>query len=240
MSKIFPSGSGVYFENVQFNDLESSEAGKGAFFVRKCPAEPQSTEATGGNGQTGPSDPQQPVKTTAADLEAIREEAYQKGRAEGRREGKSEGRSEVENELHTATQALAEALEQISRLRASLLEKSKEDMVRLVMAVARQVIQTEVEENGQIIVKTVTRALEAAVESDEYYIRVNPADLSRVKESEPLFLAAMKGLQNIHFIADESVSQGGCRAESRAGDVDAALETQLEKIYAHLRSEIVE
>ncbi len=236
MSKIFPSGSGVYFENVEFNDLESSAGGKGAFFVRKCPAEPKSPEAPGGSGQTGPSDPQQPGKAAAADLEAIREEAYQKGRLEGKREG----RSEVENELHTATQALAEALEQISRLRASLLDKSKEDMVRLVMAVARQVIQTEVEENGQIIVKTVTRALEAAVESDEYYIRLNPADLTRVKESEPLFLAAMKGLQNIHVIADESISRGGCRAESRAGDVDATLESQLEKIYAHLRSEIIE
>jgi len=240
LSKIFPCGSDIYFENVQFNDLESSGSGQGSFFVRQCPAEPKPLETQAGSEGQETAENQRSGRGAGADLASIQDAAYQKGLAEGRIEGKREGRKEVENELHTATQALADGLEQVSRLRESLLGKSKEDMVRLVMAVARQVIQTEIEENSQIIAKTVTRALESAVESDEYYIRVHPDDLARVTENEPLFLAAMKGLRNIHFIADESISRGGCRAESRAGDVDATLESQLEKITKHLRTEIVE
>ena len=235
MSKIFPSGSGVYFENIRFKDLEAgSGSGDGSFFERECPAEVKALEE-----ETSGEQPQSPAaEAPAVDVEAIKEEAYGRGREEGYAQGKKDGRSEVEKELHTATQALADGLEQISRLRESLLNRSKEDMIRLVMAVSRQVIQAEIEEKSDFVVKTVSRAIEAAVESDEYYIKVHPSDLEQVKANAPLFLASMKGLENIHFIADESISQGGCRAESRAGDVDATIESQMGKIEEHLKAEI--
>jgi len=70
-------------------------------------------------------------------------------------------------------------------------------------------------------------------------VRIHPADMEAVLENKPLFLASMKGLQNIHFTPDESVSRGGAAAESRAGDVDATIESQLETIYEHLRYEII-
>ncbi|MFW5901413.1 MAG: FliH/SctL family protein [Thermodesulfobacteriota bacterium] len=235
MSKIFPSGSGVYFETVRFKDLEAgSGSGDKGFFGRKCPAELKALEEEApGEQSESPAD-----EAPAVDVEAIKEEAHGRGREEGYAQGRKDGRSEVEKELHTATQALADGLEQISRLRESLLNRSKEDMIRLVMAVSRQVIQAEIEEKSDFVVKTVSRAIEAAVESDEYYIKVNPADLEQVRANEPLFLASMKGLENIHFIADESISRGGCRAESREGDVDATIESQMEKIEEHLRAEI--
>ncbi|MFW6055605.1 MAG: FliH/SctL family protein, partial [Thermodesulfobacteriota bacterium] len=108
-----------------------------------------------------------------------------------------------------------------------------------VMGVARQVIQAEVTEKKDIILQTVTRALEAAVQSDEYIITVHPEDLKLVTEKEPLLLAGMKGLQNIHFRGDESVSRGGCLAESHSGDVDATIETQLKEIHEHLCRKIM-
>lgn len=236
MSRIYTSDSGVAFETIRFKDLEEEEVrGGGDFFVRRCPAEPKPLhpEADEASQVSSAAEP-------AVDVEAEREEAYAKGREEGYARGKKEGRGEVENELHTAGQALAEGVEQVSRLRESLLIRSKEDMVRLVMAVARQVINTEVEKNADIITETVKRAIESAVEAEQYYIRVNSADLETVRQNEPLFLAAMKGLKNIEFIADEAISPGGCRAESRSGDVDATIESQMEKIREHLRAEIVD
>lgn len=228
MSKIIQSGSGIPFENVRFSELDSMGKGESFFFVPAAPA--QSEKGKTGAATQSQASKKEPVKESPPDPEVIRKEAYTRG--------KKEGRLESEKELHTAVQALAAALEQISRLRESLLSRSREDMVRLVMGVARRVIRTEVEEKEAVIVKTVTGALEAAVESDEYYIRINPADLKVVTENEPLFLAAMKGLSDIHFIADEKITRGGCLAESKAGDVDATIETQLDEIYEHLRKEI--
>jgi flagellar biosynthesis/type III secretory pathway protein FliH len=76
---------------------------------------------------------------------------------------------EAEENLHTAAQTLGTALEQISLLRKSMLLKSKEDMLRLIMAMARQVIHTEIEEKKDVILQTLTKTLQAAIQSDKYY-----------------------------------------------------------------------
>jgi flagellar assembly protein FliH len=234
--KIFHSECGVEFKNVRFQDLETIRKKNSSFFVPKFPVD-------FGKGKREPGTEAETTKTTTTDkkkdlppeksvnIEVIREEAYAKG--------KVAGHLEAEEKLHLATQALGSGLEQISCLRKSLLTKSKEDMIRLIMAVVKQVIQTEVEENKSIIVKTVTKTLEAAVPADQYYIRVHPEDLKIVTEKESLFLAGMKGLKNISFRADETISRGGCIAESQAGEVDATINSQLTEIYEHLRKEIL-
>ncbi len=230
MSRIIQAESGIEAKCARFADLDETGGECDSFLIPTAPdQESAQTEITEKGSEKDPGGkkkkdqtPQQPP----VDIEAIRSEAYKNGKADGRKE--------VEEELHSASSALAEGAEQISRMRSSLLEKSRDDMVRLVMAVARRVIDTEVEEKKDIIVKTVTRALEGAVEDDEYYIRVNPEDIETVRANEPMFLAAMKGLRNIYFVADENVSRGGCMAESRAGDVDATIESQIDEIYCHL------
>lgn len=232
MSKIFQSGSGVKFESVRFQDLESISREKGSFFVLRSPVESGNKEKSDDKvAETSISKEIEPTSEKSVNLEEIKEEAFSKG--------KVTGRLEAEEKLHSATQALGAGLEQISCLRNSLLIKSKEDMIRLIMAVVKQVIHTEVEEKEDIIIETVSRALQAAVQADKYYIRVHPEDIHIVNEKEPLFLAGMKGLQNIYFLADETVGRGGCLAESQTGEVDATIESQLNEIYEHLRKEIL-
>jgi flagellar assembly protein FliH len=231
LSKIFRSGSEVKYARVQFQDLETISKGKGSFFVPRFPIKPEKGKDPEVEVETSIKKIKEPIAEKSLNLEVIKEEAHAKG--------KVAGRLEAEEKLHSATQALGAGLEQISCLRKSLLIKSKEDMLRLIMAVVKRVIHTEIEEKGDIIVKTLTKALQAAVQADKYYIRVHPEDLNIVTEKEPLFLASMKGLQNIYFLADETVSRGGCFAESQAGEVDATIESQLNEIYEHLRQEIV-
>ena len=173
---------------------------------------------------------EQPAPKQEIDVEAVKQEAYAKG--------KKEGRLEVENTLQKASDALAAGLEELQELKDSVFNRSKEDMIRLVMGVAERVIQAEVQEKQEIVTKTVMRALTAAVQSEEYTVKIHPEDLEAVREHKPLFLARIKGLKRIHFLTDESISRGGCLAESRVGDVDATLETQLQEIFRQLQMEI--
>ncbi len=235
MSKIFRSGSGIRFENVRFQDLESIRLGNTPLFVPKVLAERIIDEEPGSDPDTPKDIADEEVEVEvesqapSVDVEAIKKEAYT--------EGKTAGFLQAEKKLHSAVQAFGDGLEKIDRLRRSILEKSKEDMVRLVMAIAEKIVRTEIEEKKDIVVNTVKMAISAAIQADEYHIRVNPEDLGTVAENEPLFLASMKGLRHICFIADKTVSRGGCLAESNAGDVDATIETQLEEIYQQLRKD---
>ncbi len=168
----------------------------------------------------------------AVDLQQKMQEALTRGRQEGVRESEARFGKSIE--------ALAKAVEEISRLRESLLRNSSHDLLRLVLAISRQVIDAEVASRKEIILATIERALQAAVRSDSYRIRVHPDDLQLVQEKKPLFLAAIHGLENISFEADPAVARGGCLLESELGDVDATIDSQLEEIRRNLLAAIQE
>ncbi|MBN1957455.1 MAG: flagellar assembly protein FliH [Desulfuromonadales bacterium] len=154
------------------------------------------------------------------------EEAYARGRREGL--------AAAEEAFETTTQALAKALEEVSRLRESLANSSRQDMLRLVMAVAEQIIRREVAADPTVVLTIIENALQSSVRADQYRIRVSPDDLEKVTEKKPLFLASISGLKNLSIEADASVSAGGCRVDSELGAVDATIETQLEAIQQAL------
>ncbi|WP_305043686.1 FliH/SctL family protein [Geoalkalibacter sp.] len=154
--------------------------------------------------------------------------------AEAQREGRRQAMEDGAGQLVSAADALSQALGDISRLRASLLKNSAEDMVRLVMAVAEQVIGAEIAVRPEFIQDTLARAMQHVLKADEYQIRVHPADLAVVMEHKPLFLAGQSGHGNIRIEADESISRGGCVVESSLGQVDATIESQLADIRQRL------
>lgn len=160
------------------------------------------------------------------------EEAYARGRQDGLTEG--------EQRFESTLQALTRALEDVGRLRESLAQTGSQDMLRLVMAVAEQVIRRTVEVDPTVILTVIENALQASVRADSYRIRINPADLEGVTRQKPLFLASLSGLKNLSFEADASISPGGCRVDSELGDVDATIGAQLETIRQALSEAITD
>jgi len=143
---------------------------------------------------------------------------------------------EAAKRLNDTALTLGAAIVDMSRLREKILNNSTDDMLRLVMAISRQVIQHEIETRDEVIVTIITKALHAAVKADEFHIKINPNDFQVVTENKPLFLASISGLKNITFEADPSISRGGCIIESALGKVDATLETKLDEIFQQLRN----
>ena len=141
---------------------------------------------------------------------------------------------EAEKKLNDTAQALGTAMMDISHLKETILTNSTSDMLRLVMAISKQVIHLEVKTNEDIIISVITQALQAAIKADEFHIKISPKDHAAVTEKKPLFLASISGLKNITFEADPSITCGGCLVESTLGQVDATVEAKLEKIYQEL------
>jgi len=178
-----------------------------------------------------PAAPTAPAKPEMSVQQQL-EEAYARGR--------QDGLNESEQRFNNSVQALTQALEDVSRLRESLAQAGSQDMLRLVMAIAEQVIRTSVAASPAVVVGIIENALQASIRCDSYRVRVNPADLDAVKKQKPLFLASISGLKNISFEADPEISPGGCRLDSELGDVDATIETQLESIREALTQAITE
>ena len=170
-------------------------------------------------------------------LEAQLRDAFERGRRQGLEEARESFVAAGER-LDAAGDALGLALEEVSRLRTRLLQASRGDMLRLVMAIAEQVVRVEVSVNRDAILSTIDRALQEAVRSDAYQIRVHPDDLLAASERKPLFLASISTLKNITFEADPSIARGGCMVESELGEVDATIERQLAELRRVLQAEL--
>jgi flagellar assembly protein FliH len=141
---------------------------------------------------------------------------------------------EAEQRLNDTTRTLGGAIVELSRLREKILKNSTNDMLQLVMAISRKVIQHEIQSREEVILNIITQAMHAAIKADEFHIKVNPDDFQVVTDNKPLFLASISGLNNITFEADPSIDRGGCLVESDLGQVDATIETKLDEIYQQL------
>lgn len=248
LSKIYRGGSRDTIQRMEFRDLEDLGESENGMFIPSSgfSGNSQSEAEAAAEGEEGPhsssGEERQDAGLSRQEVEAIREEAYNQGKQEGIEEGytrgKQDGKQEVEHTFDQTVQALGDAMEQINGLRRSILDSSKQDMVRLVRTIVEKVIHVEVRSREKPILRAVEKAIHAAVQSEEYRVRVNPEDMSVVTENKPLFLASISGLQNIVIESDEEISRGGCVVESDQGKVDGTIETQLEKIQEQLDAEI--
>jgi len=241
LSKIWRELESGSYVCVSMRNLEElSEKEPGLFVATpkvqsaaKAKSQPQGDSAKGNLSSSaeahpvpGP-EPSQPE----IDIEALEEQAYQNGVAAGKKE--------VEEKLAKATKALNEAAKKLSTQSESIMQRSAEDMLQLVMAIAERILHFEISEHKEVVVRIVQQTINAAVQAEEFHIRVNPEDIEVLNEQKPLFIASLSGLSNIEFIGDASITRGGCVLESPSGRVDATLETQLDEIFAHLKETMV-
>ncbi|MCA1797117.1 MAG: FliH/SctL family protein [Desulfuromonadaceae bacterium] len=241
MSKVWREVESGNYVRVSMRNLEElSEKEPGLFVaVPQAQHQPAQEEVQGSTVKKNPSPAAQNQGPASAsetpqpevDVAALEEEAYKKGVAAGKKE--------VEEKLAKATKALTEAAKKLSTQTESIMQRSAEDMLQLVMAIAERILHFEISEHKEVVVRVVQQTINSAVQAEEFHIRVNPEDIEVLNEHKPLFIASLSGLSNIEFIGDASITRGGCMLESPSGRVDATLETQLDEIFAHLKETMV-
>lgn len=189
---------------------------------------------------------------TAADIEAIRQSAWEEGRAEGfsqgYEEGLQQGREAGEKEGFEAgsargekegrdaaeqqgRQEVSESLARLETIMAELLqpvERQRDEvesaLVNLATVLSRAVIFRELSLDSSQIRAVVKEALASLPSTaDNLRIRVNPVDEARIRE------VAEKLEASASVIADDAVLAGGCKIESRHSLVDFTVEKRFQK-----------
>lgn len=236
------SEQSLEFRSVILSELSGvSESTKGSFVVQENAPPPLAGKgssdalsvagvASSANANAGANVADDEIRIDEQELEAQKKKAYNAGRVAGV--------AEVEGRLGSVTKALAEACSEISSLKSKMLQRSSDDMFRLVMAIAERVIRAEIAAHSEVILRTVQQAIQVAVSAEEFHIKVHPDDLHALQEHKPLFIASLSGLSNIEFVPDPAITAGGCLLESPLGRVDATIETQLDEV-GHCLSEAI-
>jgi flagellar assembly protein FliH len=160
------------------------------------------------------------------EADSMRAAAHEEGFAQGREEGREHGLSEVA----AAAAALGEALEAMQALRSEALEDLERDSIELALALAGKILAGAMQARPELILESVHGALRRLGDRRRVTVIVNPDDLTTVAdalaaEGEP----RVGGVERLELQGEERVARGGAVVRTDEGEVDASVQTQLER-----------
>ena len=166
--------------------------------------------------------------------EAARREGHEAGRAEGYSAGEKVGRTEAEagmrEQLETLHAAWTNLLDEWSQLESERRVETSRQALTLAMKLGERVVHRQVEVDPMVVIDQVRLALDMAQLPSDLEIIVSEVDRRRVHHALPGLLERFESVGYVSIKACGDMKPGGCRLQMRGGEIDARLETQLERL----------
>jgi flagellar assembly protein FliH len=171
-------------------------------------------------------DAQQILDNAKNDQDSIRKQASGKGYEEGHEEGFKAGHAEADRLVDRMHVILNEVMVR----REEILDETEQQIIELVILMARKVIKVLSENQKSVVMNNVLQALKKVKGRGDVTIRVNLADLKLTSEHTQDFISRVENIRNIHILEDSTVEQGGCIVETDFGAIDARISSQLNEL----------
>jgi flagellar biosynthesis/type III secretory pathway protein FliH len=169
-----------------------------------------------------------------AEAEQIREQA----RLQGHAEGYEAGRADAAAQCAPAVQALAETLAQAQAERERVAEHMEESAVGLGLQIADKALTGAITAQPERVVDVVRGALRCLVERERVTILVNPQDLPIVRDAVAGLIQQLGGIEHLEVQEERRVHRGGAMVRSTTGEIDARIETKLDRAREILQAEL--
>jgi flagellar assembly protein FliH len=188
-----------------------------------------------GRSRTGTSDERretvEPPTVTLVEEELNRRvnEAFEKGLIHGK--------DLAERGLLNVFRSLRIASEGVHSLREKVMREAEDELVKLIMMVARKVILREIGMDRTILNNVVQAAIADLTDRGDITIRLNPDDYILITGSHEEFFRKELVTERMHLKSDPSVLQGCCLVDSEMGTIDAGIDAQLDEIFRRLLEE---
>lgn len=174
------------------------------------------------------------LSATRAQVEQIRQQAYQEGQQQSVREAEQLARQLLDQRLATLYPALESTLAEVRDLRDQWLNQWEADLLALACGIAERLIQRELTQRPEIRDTWIREALELASAPGPMRLHLNPNDLEGLAESAADFKQKFEQLAPTELVADEQVPAGECRVTTEDAEVDMRVKSQLERLQQEL------
>lgn len=169
-----------------------------------------------------------------AEAERIREQARSEGHEEGRAQGHADGIAEA----RAAAGALHEALAGLQQQAAEIAQAVERDAVELALELAAKILAGVLDVQPERILDTVAGALRRIADRRRIAVLVDPADLEVVNAAIAELQTRAGGIELCEIQADRRVGRGGAIVRTLESEVDATVQTQLERAREVIRAEL--
>jgi flagellar assembly protein FliH len=174
--------------------------------------------------------------------EALQEQARAVGRSEGQQDSQAkieQCAAEIANrrldvQLQTALPALKAAAEALQAERDRWLIRWEQTAIRVGVAIAEKLVKSQIAARPELASGMIADALRLAAGQPKVSVYLHPDDLAAWGEQGPRIVESLTACADSTLVADPLVSPGGCRIETLHGEIDARVETMLERLANEL------
>jgi flagellar assembly protein FliH len=157
---------------------------------------------------------------------AVGAEAERRGHEAGLERGLAEARARTE----AALEAFAAAERSMAEMYDRYVAEAEAAAVDLAFQIAEKVIAATVASDPEAVLGVVSGALLRTTDRDHLVLEVNPGDFELVRESASELAARLGGINRMEVVSERRVEPGGCVVRTEAGEIDARVSSQLERV----------
>jgi flagellar assembly protein FliH len=179
------------------------------------------------------SEAQSILETADAEAQNLKSAASEDGYKEGYDSGYVEGR----NEAQTVIDEAVELREFLDIRKEEFYKEAEEQVVKLVLELARKVIGDELKQNNEAILSLVNQGLQKCAFKKKLILKISPQDSDFVLKNKDRICMMVEGISDIDIVTDLSLSQGSCIIETPSGEINSGIDVQIaeiEKIFYYL------
>ena len=163
------------------------------------------------------------ISQAMQEADSIREEAKEAGREEGR----AEASNHIEEAMATLNQAVKE--------RKTVIKDAEQEILRLALKVAEQIIRSEVSMHRDVCLNIVAEAIARVSDREQIIVRANREDAEYLKRYKDRLAGMLDGVKSFSILEDAGVEPGGCVIETNLGFIDAKISTKIKSIEEALK-----
>jgi flagellar assembly protein FliH len=140
----------------------------------------------------------------------------------------------VSRRMDTLLPALEQLVAQVNDARSELLGQWRASAVQVATAIAQRIIRRELVSRPEITLELVEEALRLATGSSEITVYLSVGDHEHLGPQVERLAVALGQLAPSRVLADPEITLGGCRVETRFGEIDLQIESQLRRVEEEL------
>lgn len=186
------------------------------------------------------------VQSAQQEAQGIRQAAQREAQEQGRREGLKESGRIIEEQSNrlveqrmgervaTTLPALAAIAESLRQERDEWLTRWEQAAVHVSVAIAEKILHHRLNAQPERAAHMITEALRLAAGNPMLRIHLHSKDLALFGSQAEEIVKTAAACAEATLIADDTITRGGCRIETRHGEIDTRLETMLARITDEL------
>jgi flagellar assembly protein FliH len=188
----------------------------------------------------------QMLAAAESEVAALRKSAQELGFEQGQREGLQNASDAIEQRARqiaekTVSEGLATALPALKAVAESLaVERDRwiadweATAIRLAAAIAERLLGQQLRIHPDLAREMIREALQLAVGAPRIRLRLHGADAALLGAQAAEVVRALAACGEAEVVADNSLTRGGCLIDTQHGQIDARVETVLDRIVAQL------